>query len=148
MKKILLSILVVFAVIACSTAKNSSKEANDTEITETSASIEWQSTKSMSHALELAKESGKPILIDVSTDWCGYCKKMKKNVYTDAAVISKVTSDYIPLALNGEKGEGIAFVKQHRISGYPTQIILDKDGKVINRHVGYTNAEGFLAFIK
>lgn len=148
MKKIILSLLIVFAVIAYSTAKNSSEDSSTSEITNTSASIEWQSTKSMAHALELAKETGKPILIDVSTDWCGYCKKMKKNVYTDTDVISKVTNDYIPLALNGEKGEGIAFVKKHRISGYPTQIILDKEGKVINRHVGYTNAEGFLAFIK
>jgi len=44
-----------------------------------------------------AKESGKILLIDVYTDWCGWCKVMDNKTYTDSQVIQTLAKDYVVL---------------------------------------------------
>ena len=54
-----------------------------------------------------AKREGKILLVDVYTDWCGYCKKMDRETYTDAKIIEKLNKDFVMVKLNPEKVEYI-----------------------------------------
>jgi len=121
-----------------------------TKTTDTTAanSISWASTTTLAEAKQSATEAGKPIFIDVSTVWCGYCKKMKKNVYTDAAVAQAMNADYIPLALDGEKSDGAELVSKLGINGFPTLLILDAQGNVLKKNTGYLDAQQLIAFLK
>lgn len=47
--------------------------------------IEWKDL-TLEEAKKLSAETGKPIFVDVSAVWCGYCKKMKRNVYSEESV--------------------------------------------------------------
>ncbi len=37
-------------------------------------------------ALQMAREEGKPIFPDISASWCGPCKRLKANTFTDPEV--------------------------------------------------------------
>ena len=38
---------------------------------------------SFEQAMALAKQDGKPVLVDVYTDWCGWCKRLDATTYQD-----------------------------------------------------------------
>ena len=95
-----------------------------------------------------AVEAGKPIFVDIGADWCGYCKKMKKNIFTNDAVSNAMNSGFVPVSLDGEKGDGAELVSKLGINGFPTQLILDSKGNVIKRNTGYLDTKGLLAFLK
>ncbi len=109
--------------------------------------IDWKKIN-LAEAQKLSKKTGKPIYINISAAWCGYCKKMKKSVHSKNKVASEINDNYIAIAIDGEKGEGIALVKKHKIKGYPTQLILDAEGNILKRNNGYMSESKLLEYIK
>jgi thioredoxin-related protein len=126
--------------------------------------------KSLNDALKSAKEQDKKVIVDVYTDWCGWCKKMDADVYTKQDIKDLVDDNFIFYKLNAEGNEKINYNgKQYtasdlasffEVSGYPTTVFLEPDGKVIeynynkvkmNNLPGYFKADQFqkvLEFIR
>lgn len=77
--KLLLAIATVLILsVAYAASKKEKPETTASEVkTETSEGIKFFEG-SWKEVLKKAKETNKPIMVDVSTSWCGYCKKMKK----------------------------------------------------------------------
>ena len=97
--------------------------------------IAWH--RDLRRAIEVAKSEGKLIVADVYTDWCGWCKKMDKEIYSDPAIVA-LSRQQVFLKVNAEDGgEGQSFAEQMRVKGYPTTIILDGNGRVLNIAQGY-----------
>tara|TARA_B110000908_G_scaffold171261_1_gene233366 strand:- start:1176 stop:1601 length:426 start_codon:yes stop_codon:yes gene_type:complete len=141
MKKIILILMLGVGFASC---KSTTKTTNTTAAN----SISWSSNATLAEAKQSDTEAGKPIFVDVSAVWCGYCKKMKKNVYTDAAVAQAMNASYIPLALDGEKSDGAELVSKLGINGFPTLLILDAQGNVLKKKTGYLDAQQLIAFLK
>lgn len=99
---------------------------------------------SWEEALQLAKDTDKILFLEVSTDWCGYCKRMKKNVYSDQAVAAYYNENFVNFSADAEKGEGIAIKQQFGVKGYPTLVFIKPDGSVIEKKSGYRNADSFI----
>lgn len=53
--------------------------------------------------LKKAKEENKLIFIDAYTTWCGPCKMMARNVFTDAEVGTFFNQNFINVKLDMEK---------------------------------------------
>ncbi len=100
----------------------------------------WQSIKNK------AKAENKLIFVDVYTTWCGPCKKMDKQVFSSEKVGNFYNANYVAFKIDAEKGEGLAFAKQYEIASYPSLLILDGNGKQINKNKGFLNIEDFLKF--
>jgi thiol:disulfide interchange protein len=97
--------------------------------------IQWQND--LDRALSMAKENHSKVIVDVYTDWCGWCKKMDKNIYTDPKVVA-LSSRYIFLKLDAEDGgQGERFTRKMNVRGYPTTIILDENGRSLHSVSGY-----------
>jgi len=78
-----------------------------------SSSIFAQESKvnwiSMEEAEKLNKENPKKIMIDVYTDWCGWCKKMDKDTFSHPAIAKFINEYYYAVKLNAEGKEEITF---------------------------------------
>ncbi|WP_203256493.1 thioredoxin family protein [Hyunsoonleella ulvae] len=68
--------------------------------------INWLSWSQLENAL---KEEPKPVLIFFHADWCAYCKKMKRKVFTNASVIQQVNTDYYAVEMDVETKDTIVF---------------------------------------
>ncbi|MCG9879866.1 MAG: DUF255 domain-containing protein [Bacteroidia bacterium] len=104
---------------------------------------------------DLAKKKNKIMIVDVYTDWCGWCKRMDRDTYEKANIISAINSDFIPVKFNPEiKGvmynfEGRVYsgdqlagvISNYQISGYPTTIFIYPKTKSSELVPGYKNAE-------
>jgi thiol-disulfide isomerase/thioredoxin len=86
--------------------------------------------------LAAAKEEGKPVFIDCFTTWCGPCKWMSANIFTDENVAKYYNENYICLKIDMEKGEGIDIAKNYTIRAYPTLLYLDEKGDKLLVSVG------------
>ena len=105
-------------------------------------------TSSLSETIAEAKENNKNVFVDVSTSWCGYCKKMKANTYTAKEVGDLMNANYISITIDAEKGEGPQIAKKYGVKAYPTQVILDGDGNLVAKNVGYLKPKELLKFVK
>ena len=95
-------------------------------------------------ALAKAKKENKPVLLDLYTDWCGWCKKMDASTYTDPQVIA-INRKMIFLKLNAETDpDGIELQRRMNIYSFPTTMLLDSNGEEIDRIPGYLTAEMFV----
>ncbi len=95
-------------------------------------------------ALTKAKAENKLIFVDAYTTWCGPCKWMAKNVFTDSQVGEYYNESFVNVKIDMEKGEGPKLAKAWEITGYPTLIFIDKQGAVIHRSMGSRPAEDFV----
>ncbi len=100
--------------------------------------------QSYQQALKQAQQEGKFVLAYLYTDWCGYCKKMEAETFTDQAVIDEMSDSYVWLKLNAETDrEGQQLQERFNITGYPGLILLDGDGQEMERISGFVPAEAF-----
>lgn len=83
-----------------------------------------------------AKSEHKGIFIDCFTSWCGPCKWMAANVFTDDTVGLLHNNNYINFKQDMEKGEGPGLSGQFGIYAYPTMIYFDENSRILNKQVG------------
>ncbi|MCY3774402.1 MAG: thioredoxin fold domain-containing protein [Candidatus Aminicenantes bacterium] len=100
--------------------------------------------QSYQQALKQAQQEGKLVLAYLYTDWCGYCKKMEAETFTDQTVIDEMSDSYVWLKLNAETDrEGRQLQERFNITGYPGLLLLDGDGQEMERISGFVPAEAF-----
>lgn len=91
-----------------------------------------------------AKKTGKPFFVDFYAEWCGPCKWMVKNTFSNAKVGTFTTEHFVAYQIDAESGEGPALAQKYKIEAYPTLVFFDKDGNVLGRSVGALGADDFL----
>lgn len=101
--------------------------------------IQW--AKDWDAATKAAGESKKLIMIDFYTDWCGWCKRLDKDTYSNAAVI-KSAEQFVSIKLDADKA-GKPIAKKYGVTGYPTILFVDAKGEEFGRIGGYMAAEPF-----
>ena len=72
-----------------------------------------------SEILAQAKKENKMIYVDCYTSWCGPCKWMAKNVFTNDTVADFYNTNFINAKIDMEVGEGIELAKKYDIRAYP-----------------------------
>jgi thioredoxin-related protein len=102
--------------------------------------ISWQPTYAA--AMQAASTSGKLILVDFYNDWWVYCKRMDEVTLKDPTVIKEV-SRFLPVKVNGEK-EGAELAAERGVTGYPTILLMDHEGKSVGQISGFQFPEQFV----
>ena len=98
-------------------------------------------------SLAKAKEAQKMVLLDFTgSDWCGYCIKLDEEVFSKSAFKRFAKESLVLVELDYPRGKNLhkktkeqndALKSKYGISGYPTLILLDSEGKEAARWVGY-----------
>lgn len=101
-------------------------------------------THDFSNYLNQAKQTSRPVFIDFYTDWCGPCRVMDRDVFTDGKLASYFNEHFISLKINAEKGEGVALAKQFGVGAYPTLVFLNTNGVERERTMGFTTSQRLL----
>ncbi len=112
---------------------------------------------SWDEAIAAATDNPKKIYIDIYTDWCGYCRKMDRETFTDPGVIKYLNENFYPVKFDAEQKESINFNETefkhiaggrggvHELAvallnnqmGYPAFVILDEEFSRILISPGY-----------
>ena len=107
------------------------------------AAIEWQTA--IDATLADADKRARPILLDLYTDWCVWCKVLDESTYTDKAFI-EFSKRFTCSRINAEVDTATA--QRYRVGSYPTVLLLRADGTEIDRIVGYYRAPEFMALVE
>lgn len=106
-------------------------------------SIRFEKTK-WAQVMQKAKKENKIIFLDCYTSWCGPCKWMEKNIYTNDTVADFYNSNFICMKIDMEKDEGFDLAKTYSITNYPTMLYLSSTGEELHRICGSRVAEDFI----
>ena len=127
----------------------------------TTAQVKWYKIE---EAEQAAAKSGKKIMVKVYANWCGWCKEMDKSTFPNKNVTKILNESYIPVQFNSEQLADIVWggttykVVRPKNSGryhslaaqwlkgnlsYPSIVILDEHGKLIQAIAGYRRAAEF-----
>lgn len=127
--------------------------------------IKWMT---FNEALTAQKKLPKPIFMDVYTDWCGPCKMLESNTFSDPKFAEYITKNYYAVKFNAEGNETVTYEGKKytnpkydanrkgrnatheltlflQVQGYPSMIIFNKEGKFENTIVGYQTAQQLLS---
>jgi len=102
------------------------------------------SEEEWSEMLLIAKEANKPIFVDIYTDWCGYCKKMDKDVFSQNDVAELMNTNFVNVKVDGESGFGKAFANIHQVEGFPTYAFVDYQDDALAYLEGYNRKPEFV----
>jgi thiol-disulfide isomerase/thioredoxin len=85
---------------------------------------------------EKAGAENKLIFVDAYTSWCGPCKWMAKNIFTNDTVADYYNQKFICAKLDMEEGEGLEFAQTYTVQAYPSLFFIDSKGLLVHRSVG------------
>jgi thioredoxin-related protein len=118
--------------------------------------IKWIS---ITEAENLVKTEPRKIIVDIYTDWCGWCKRLDATTYKDPQVVDYINKNFYAVKYNAEskdqisfKGKTYSYDQARRVNGlssilmgnstgYPTTTFLDEKLEVVSNVPGYQNAE-------
>lgn len=154
MKLFSLFFVVILLCLGCK--NNGSDQVSDTE-------LKWLTVEEASNLGTGTNK--KKFLVDVYTDWCGWCKVMDKKTFTDPSVIKYLNENFHVVKFNAEQQEPVLFkgkkyewepIGRNGINGlgmellqgrlsYPTIVYLNEKLEPITVSPGYKKPEELLA---
>jgi thioredoxin-related protein len=122
--------------------------------------IQWMTIE---EAYAKSKQQPRKILVDIYTDWCGWCKVMDKQTFTNKQVASYINENFYAVKFNAEQrnavkldGEQFDFLMRggkgvHELAlrltnnqlSYPTVVFIDERLQVIQPVPGFMKAKDF-----
>jgi thiol:disulfide interchange protein len=132
MKKLIM-LIIPFCILASAVAAEKQ-----------TAGINW--LDNLDKGLALAKTSNKPVMVDFYADWCGWCKKLDKTTYSDPRVIDG-SAGFVCVKVNTDTADG-KYSTKYGVQGLPTIVFLSSKGEVLDKVVGYSDAESFYLTMK
>ena len=112
--------------------------------------ISFEQTKEWKKIVKKAKKEKKLIFVDCYTSWCGPCKMLAKDVFTQQAVGDYFNQHFVNVKFDMEKdADGVKLKNQFAVKAFPTLVFVDpKTGEVVHRMVGAGSAEWLLTGAK
>lgn len=106
MRIILILLLAFVSVLRVSAQTQTTGTPADAK-TPTEGVIKWMSIQ---EAEKACREKPKKIIIDVYTDWCGWCKRMDANTFNHPIISKYISENYYAVKLDAEQKTDITFL--------------------------------------
>ena len=162
MKSIVVCIFGV--VLATGFSQGQTAEIAGSDRSETKAEIHWMSFE---EAFRENKKNPKKWIIDISTEWCGWCKRMDATTFSDSLIIDYINNHYYAVALDGEEKETIDLGGQqfnfvpsgkrgyHELAAqlmggqmsYPTIVFLNENVESLSVLPGFKSSEDLMPIL-
>lgn len=112
------------------------------------AEIKFLENPVWTDVLAQAKKENKMIFLDAFATWCGPCKQMDAETYSNQAVADYFNANFINVKYDMEKGEGAMLSDRYYVSAYPNLIFMNSDGVMLHKGIGFLAANDFLKLAK
>jgi thioredoxin-related protein len=120
--------------------------------------VNFSKANNWSELLEEAKSLNKSIFIDAYATWCGPCKQMDRDVFTQKEVIDFLNEHFVSIKIQMDSAKNDnkslqnwrkdAEIWSNRISGYPCFLFFTSDGKFAGLELGYHPPGDFLKLLR
>lgn len=125
--------------------------------------IEWLTIE---EAVKRMEKEPRKVVIDVYTDWCGWCKKMDQTTFKDPEVAAYINKHYYAVKLNAEGKEPITVMNKtykynpeyrvHELAiaflngqmSYPSTVYLDEQLRILSPVPGFLDAPTFSKILR
>jgi thioredoxin-related protein len=122
--------------------------------------IKWLSWDEM---VQLQKTGKKKILVDLYTDWCGWCKKMDQTTFSNPVIANYINENFYAVKFNAEQKDEVVFenvrykfveqgrrgyhefaasLSQNQLS-YPTYVFMNEEIQILQVIPGFQEAKSF-----
>ncbi len=136
MKQILFPSIGLFLLVVTTTViYNKPNNTSSKVAIATPETINWLSWDEM---VEAQKTTKKKVIIDVYTDWCGWCKQMDKTTFKDSLVAKYVNENLYAVKLDAESR------KEYALNGHTFKYI--DQGKSGVNELAYSLLDGQLSY--
>ena len=161
MKQIFFITLFIFTFLSCT---NSEQQNTAGTAASSKNTIEWLTIEQVQ---EKNKTAPRKVIVDIYTDWCGWCKRMDSEVFANPEIAQYIAQNYYAVKFNAESKQTINFkgnpyeyidngrngtnklafklvlgdTPQNPGIGYPTFAFLDENLDRINAFPGYRNVQ-------
>jgi len=132
---LLLAILLLIGSVSCLAAA----EEEEPEL----QSITWLG---YNQAMAQGRDFDKPVFLHFTAPWCKWCRKMKKETYTDPEVIRFMAENYGAVMIDTEKLPSLA--RKYGVDSLPTLWFLDAKGKALTSIEGFVGPEKLLRVLE
>ena len=150
--------LAVIAMSCTNNAETTKMEAKEGGVKEKKEVTQDIWTTYSKTALDKAKKENKYILMDFTgSDWCGWCIKLDKEVFSQPEFITYATNSLVCIEVDFPRSKDKISAEQKKINdklsqdygvrGFPTIYILKPDGKTVVGKTGY-KAGGSASYVK
>jgi thioredoxin-related protein len=117
--------------------------------------VQWLSFDA---AVAMAEKENKHMIVDIYTNWCGWCKVMDRHTYGNADVAAYLTQNFVLAKVNGEsaakltwKGKALSereFAKAVGVNGYPSTYFMKPNAELLGGVPGYIKTPDMLIYAK
>ncbi|MBU1820247.1 MAG: thioredoxin family protein [Bacteroidetes bacterium] len=83
-----------------------------------------------------AKAEKKLIFVDVYTTWCGPCKMLDSQVFSNRELGHRMNAFFVSYKADAES-HGRSLAAQFGVNAYPTGLFLDADGNLLHKFIGF-----------
>ncbi|MFO7879519.1 MAG: thioredoxin family protein [Bacteroidota bacterium] len=155
--------LLLFSMVVFVTAQGISQESQNSE--NDTSKVEWMDFET---ALEKQKDIPKPIFVDLYTDWCGWCKKLDKETFSNPTIANYLNTNFYPVKFDAEGNDTIEFKGETYVNSskgrrpthelallltnnkpsYPSMIFINEEGKpnIVNGFMDVKKIQPILVF--
>jgi thioredoxin-related protein len=147
----IISCLLVISILA-----SAAKASNSIKVDSINPNIRFVQGVPWSKIIEVAKHESKYIFVDCYASWCGPCKHMDRDIFTNENVATIYNKRFICVKMQMDKSnhddeatqnsyvDAKSLMDNYGIKAYPTFLYFDQNGNIVKKSIGAMDVDGFI----